>query len=187
MILIIDNHDSFTFNLVDLFRKIKVQVEVVSVENLELDKIEKYSHILISPGPDVPSAYPILFEILQRYSQTKSILGVCLGHQVLCEFFGGQLYNLNRVRHGQKSQLRYINKSPIFKNLPATFNVGLYHSWAVLQNSLNNSPLEVTAICDENIVMAVQHQNLPIYGVQFHPESFMTEFGRKILQNWLDV
>ncbi|MDP8098324.1 anthranilate synthase component II [Pasteurella atlantica] len=187
MVLIIDNHDSFTFNLVDLFRKIKVQVEIISVENLELDKIEKYSHILISPGPDVPSAYPILFEMLQRYSQTKSILGVCLGHQVLCEFFGGQLYNLNRVRHGQKSQLSYINKSPIFKNLPATFNVGLYHSWAILQNSLNKSPLEVTAICDENIVMAVQHQRLPIYGVQFHPESFMTEFGREILQNWLDV
>lgn len=185
MLLIIDNHDSFTFNLVDLFRKIKVQTDVVSVEDLDLNQVEKYSHILISPGPDVPSAYPKLFTMLERYHQTKSILGVCLGHQVLCEFFSGELYNLNEVRHGQKRLLEQVVASPLFKELPQQFYVGLYHSWAILQNSLKNSPLVATAVCDEKVLMAMQHQSLPIYGVQFHPESFMTEFGKEILENWL--
>lgn len=185
MLLIIDNNDSFTFNLVDLIRKIDVPMKIVPVAELDLDKIEAFSHILISPGPDIPRAYPQLFEMLARYHQTKSILGVCLGHQTLCEFFGGELYNLGNVRHGQQRFLIQQQPNRLFNGLPERFQIGLYHSWAILQKSLANSPLVATAFCDQQILMAVQHQSLPIYGVQFHPESFITEYGEQILRNWL--
>ncbi|WP_373778099.1 anthranilate synthase component II [Glaesserella sp.] len=185
MLLIIDNHDSFTFNLVDLVRKIGVEMQVVSVEDLDLDAVEHFSHIMISPGPDVPSAYPQLFALLERYHHAKSILGVCLGHQTLCQFFGGALYNLETVRHGQRRSLVQHSPNPLFEGLPDSFHIGLYHSWAILQNSLANTPLVMTASCDQGVLMAIRHQYLPIYGVQFHPESFITEHGEQILRNWL--
>lgn len=185
MLLLIDNHDSFTFNLVDLLRKIGVETEVVSVEQLDLNAVEQFSHIMISPGPDVPRAYPQLFEMLTRYHQHKSILGVCLGHQTLCEFFGGELYNLQSVRHGRQHHLSQTQANPLFDGLPTRFNIGLYHSWAISQKSLENSPLVATAFCDQNVLMAVKHQSLRLYGVQFHPESFITQFGEQILENWL--
>ncbi|AHG87039.1 Anthranilate synthase component II [Bibersteinia trehalosi USDA-ARS-USMARC-190] len=186
MLLIIDNHDSFTFNLVELVRKIGVEMEVVNIEELDLDRVEKFSHIMISPGPDVPSAYPKLFAMLSRYYQCKSILGVCLGHQTICEFFGGKLYNLNMVRHGQQRALIQLRPNLLFNDLPAQFKIGLYHSWGIWQNSLENTPLVVTSLCDQNVVMATQHQCLPIYTVQFHPESFITEYGEQMLRNWLN-
>lgn len=186
-LLIIDNHDSFTFNLVDLLRKIRVPTKVVLVEELNLDEVEQFSHILISPGPDVPRAYPQTFAMLERYHQSKSILGVCLGHQTICEFFGGTLYNLENVRHGQQRMLTQIEPNPIFNGLPKQFQVGLYHSWGILQNSLQNTPLVATAVCDQNVLMSFKHQSLPIYGVQFHPESFITEYGKQMLENWLAI
>lgn len=185
-LLLIDNHDSFTFNLVDLLRKIGVEMEVVNVESLDLERVADFSHILISPGPDVPRAYPQLFEMLERYYQSKSILGVCLGHQTLCEFFGGELYNLQQVRHGQQRPLLQQQSNPIFAHLPDSFQIGLYHSWAILQNSLEKTPLVATATCDQGVLMAMQHETLPIYGVQFHPESFITEYGEQMLRNWLN-
>ena len=184
-ILVINNHDSFTYNLVDLIRQLQVRFDVVSVEDLSLDCVEGYTHILISPGPDVPSTYPQLFAMLERFYQTKSILGVCLGHQTLCEFFGGELYNLPRVRHGLKRRLNVLLNSGLFLGLPAEFEIGLYHSWAVQTESIPET-LEITAVCDDEIVMATQHKNLPIFSVQFHPESYMSEFGEKMLQNWLN-
>lgn len=120
-ILVINNHDSFTYNLVDLIRQLQVRFDVVSVEDLSLDCVEGYTHILISPGPDVPSMYPQLFAMLERFYQTKSILGVCLGHQTLCEFFGGEIYNLPSVRHGQKRRLKVRSNSGLFLGLPAEF------------------------------------------------------------------
>ncbi|AHG78173.1 anthranilate synthase component II [Mannheimia varigena] len=186
-LLIIDNHDSFTFNLVDLLRKINVPAEVVLVEDLNLDEVENFSHILISPGPDVPRAYPQTFAMLESYHQTKSILGVCLGHQTICEFFGGTLYNLENVRHGQQRTLTQIEPNPMFNGLPKQFQVGLYHSWGILQNSLENTPLVATAICEQNVLMAFKHKDLPIFGVQFHPESFITEYGKEMLENWLAI
>lgn len=186
-LLIIDNHDSFTFNLVDLLRKINISAKVVLVEELNLDEVESFSHILISPGPDVPKAYPQTFVMLERYHQTKSILGVCLGHQTLCEFFGGTLYNLENVRHGQQRTLTQIEPNPMFNGLPKQFQIGLYHSWGILQNSLENTPLVATAICEQNVLVAFKHKNLPIFGVQFHPESFITEYGKEMLENWLAI
>lgn len=186
-LLIIDNHDSFTFNLVDLLGKIGVIPDVVVVEKLDLEAIVQYSHILISPGPDVPRAYPQTFAMLARYYQHKSILGVCLGHQTLCEFFGGELYNLPSVRHGHQRPLRHFEANRLFEHIPPNSKVGLYHSWAILQKSLENTPLVATSCCDQNVLMAVKHKTLPIYGVQFHPESFLTEFGEQMLKNWLGI
>lgn len=186
-LLIIDNHDSFTFNLVDLLRKINISAKVVLVEELNLDEVESFSHILISPGPDVPKAYPQTFAMLERYHETKSILGVCLGHQTLCEFFGGTLYNLENVRHGQQRTLTQIEPNPIFNGLPKQFQIGLYHSWGILQHSLENTPLVATAICEQNVLMAFKHKDLSIFGVQFHPESFITEYGKEMLENWLVI
>ena len=188
-LLIIDNQDSFTYNLVDLVRRVSAETalefDVVNVHELELNAVENYSHILISPGPDVPSAYPQLFAMLERYYQHKSILGVCLGHQTLCQFFGGQLYNLSAPRHGQQRDLKVRSNSGLFLNLPAQFHIGLYHSWAVSEQGFPEQ-LEITATCDQKVIMAMQHKTLPIFSVQFHPESYMSEFGAQILRNWLN-
>ncbi|NEN75175.1 anthranilate synthase component II [Pelistega sp. NLN82] len=183
-LLIINNHDSFTYNLVDYIRRLNITFDVVTVEQLEIDQVEQYSHILISPGPDVPDAYPQLFALLERYYQHKSILGVCLGHQTLCQFFGATLYNLDKVRHGQSKQLNVIKTSLLFHHLPLSFQIGLYHSWVV---STDNFPdvLDITAVCEDKLIMAVQHKTLPLFGVQFHPESFISENGLALLSNWL--
>ncbi|MBN6069609.1 anthranilate synthase component II [Aggregatibacter actinomycetemcomitans] len=185
-LLIINNHDSFTFNLVDLIRRLVVPFQVVNVEDLDLGAVENFSHLLISPGPDVPRAYPQLFVLLERYHQRKSILGVCLGHQMLCEFFGAALYNLPSPRHGRAKLLHLVSDSPLFKNLSPTFQIGLYHSWAVSEAHFP-AQLQITARCSDNIIMAMQHKTLPIYGVQFHPESYISEYGEQILQNWLQA
>lgn len=183
-LLIINNHDSFTYNLVDLVRRLNVPFEVVNVENTDLTVVEAFSHLLISPGPDTPSAYPPLFEMLEKYYRRKAILGVCLGHQTISQFFGATLYNLPDVRHGQAKRLKVRSNSRLFSHLPTEFQIGLYHSWAVSSVHFP-SELEVTAVCGDNIIMAFQHKNLPIYGVQFHPESYISEFGERILHNFL--
>lgn len=183
-LLIINNQDSFTYNLVDLIRRINVLFQVVDVANLVLDEIENFTHILISPGPDVPTAYPQLFNMLKRFYQYKPILGICLGHQTICQFFGAELYNLPHVRHGQAKTLKVRSVSPLFYNLPKTFQIGLYHSWAVAEINFPKE-LEITALCDDEIIMAIQHKNLPIYGVQFHPESYISEYGEQLLTNFL--
>ncbi|HBO38943.1 MAG TPA: anthranilate synthase component II [Pasteurellaceae bacterium] len=183
-LLIINNHDSFTYNLVDLIRGLNVPFEIINVENLRPESVEMFSHILISPGPDTPQAYPQLFAMLEKYHQQKNILGVCLGHQTLCQVFGAELYNLPTVRHGQVKQLNVRSNSRLFYGLPEKFTIGLYHSWAV---SAKNFPdeLEITATCEDGIVMAFQHKERPIFGVQFHPESYISQYGKQILANFL--
>lgn len=184
-LLIINNHDSFTYNLVDLIRRLNVAFQVVDVECLDLNDIEKFSHILISPGPDVPSAYPALFAFLEKYHHKKAILGICLGHQTICEYFGATLYNLSAVRHGYARQLKVRSNSALFSQLPSEFRVGLYHSWAVAKNHFPHE-LQITATCEDDIIMAFQHRTLPIYGVQFHPESYISEYGEQLLRNFLN-
>lgn len=183
-LLIVNNHDSFTYNLVDLVRKLKIPFVVVNVEALQLEQAESFSHILISPGPDVPSAYPQLFALLERYHRHKAILGVCLGHQTMCQFFGATLYNLPDVRHGQRRQLKVRSDSALFSGLPVQFQIGLYHSWAVCEQNFPPQ-LEITAVCDDEIIMAFQHRALPLFGVQFHPESYISQYGKEILTNFL--
>ncbi|EIJ68537.1 MULTISPECIES: anthranilate synthase component II [Pasteurellaceae] len=184
-LLIINNHDSFTYNLVDLLRRLCIPMEIVNVELLNLDEVDAFSHILISPGPDVPEAYPQLFACLARYHQCKSILGVCLGHQTLCQFFGAHLYNLAEVRHGVSGNLKVRCNSGIFSGLPKQFKVGLYHSWAVDKYEFPEQ-LKITAECHDGVIMAFQHKTLPIYGVQFHPESYISEYGEQLLTNWFN-
>ncbi|PJG83883.1 anthranilate synthase component II [Caviibacterium pharyngocola] len=184
-LLIINNHDSFTYNLVDLIRRLKVPFRVVNTEDLRAETADGFSHILISPGPNVPSAYPQLFDFLAQNYRQKSILGVCLGHQTLCQFFSAKLYNLPSVRHGQARMLKVRSNSVLFSQLPAQFQIGLYHSWAVAEQDFP-AELEITARCDEGIIMAMQHRTLPIYGVQFHPESYISEFGEQLLRNWIE-
>ncbi|KGQ70512.1 anthranilate synthase component 2 [Chelonobacter oris] len=185
MLLIINNHDSFTYNLVDLLRRIEgLEMAVCDTEKVDLQQIGQFSHLLMSPGPDVPQAYPQLFQILRHYHRQKSILGVCLGHQTLCQFFGGTLYNLPQVRHGRSAVLTRTENSLLFKNLPQSFKIGLYHSWAIDAAALPTC-LQAIAQDQAGTLMAMQHRTLPIYGVQFHPESFMTEYGEQLLRNWL--
>ncbi len=183
---IINNHDSFTYNLVDLVRRLAVDFEVINVENVNIQALDRFSHILLSPGPDVPQAYPQLFEILATFYQTKAILGVCLGHQTICQFFGATLFNLPEVRHGQKRLLKVRSESALFQGLPEQFHIGLYHSWAV---SHTDFPTELACIatCDDEIIMAIQHRQWPIFGVQFHPESYMSEQGLSVLKNFLNL
>lgn len=184
MLLLIDNHDSFTYNLVDLLRQLNQPFHLVTSEQVTLEIAQQARHILISPGPDIPSAYPHLFSILQRVYQQKSILGICLGHQILGEFFGGKLYNLPKVRHGLQQSIEIVKPCRLFQQLPTKFNVGLYHSWALDPNTLPQD-LIITAQDSEQVIMAIQHRSLPIYGVQFHPESFISEYGSAIIRNWL--
>lgn len=184
-LLIINNHDSFTYNLVDLVRRLDCDFSVVNVENLTPELVQNYSHLLISPGPDVPSAYPQLFEILEQFHQSKAILGVCLGHQTLCQFFGAKLFNLAEVRHGQQRKLHQVGgKNRLLFSLPTEFNIGLYHSWAVSEQNFP-AQLNITAYCDQGIIMAMEHKELPIFSVQFHPESYMSEQGENILRRFL--
>ena len=187
-LLVVDNNDSFTYNLVELLRQLKrelgIRITVCPVQQLKIDEVDNYTHILLSPGADIPQAYPKMFELLECYYQTKSILGVCLGHQTLGVFFGGRLYNLPQVRHGQSRHLQQLAKSVLFQHLPKEFSVGLYHSWAISRQDFPTE-LEITAICEQGIIMAMQHKQYPLYGVQFHPESFITQQGKILLKNWL--
>ncbi|MDO4626729.1 MAG: anthranilate synthase component II [Pasteurellaceae bacterium] len=184
-LLIINNYDSFTYNLVDLVRQLDCDFDVVNVDQFSLEQVQDYSHLLISPGPDTPDSYPQLFDMLRKFYQEKAILGVCLGHQALCQFFGAKLYNLPTVRHGQQGWLRPRSKNPLFLGLPEISRVGLYHSWAVSEQQFPTE-LWVTARDDEGIIMAIAHKTLPIFGVQFHPESYMSEQGKQILINFLN-
>ncbi len=186
-ILLIDNHDSFTFNLVHLLRSFKdVDVDVIAVDALQLEDVKPYSKILFSPGPGLPSDRPLMREIILRYAPEKPMLGVCLGHQAIAEAFGATLMRIDPVCHGLVAQVDILNHScRLFKGLEPGFDAGLYHSWAVSEKHFP-AELEVTAVSEKGIIMALQHRQYEIYGVQFHPESIMTPAGRKLMENWLE-
>jgi anthranilate synthase/aminodeoxychorismate synthase-like glutamine amidotransferase len=184
-VIIIDNHDSFSWNLEQLFREnLACEVTVKSIDDVEHTELNNFDKLVISPGPDIPSSYPKIFEILRQYSESKSILGVCLGHQAIVEFFGGKLVNLDNVYHGICENIRIDNKAIIFNGLNANIKVGLYHSWAADSSSLPDC-LEVIAESKIGIIMGVKHKVLDVTGIQFHPESYMTEFGEVMIENWI--
>ncbi|WP_207496792.1 anthranilate synthase component II [Aridibaculum aurantiacum] len=189
-ILIIDNYDSFTYNLVHLVEKItNTKVDVYRNDQVTLEKIGEYDKIILSPGPGIPSEAGLLLDVIRKYAATKSILGVCLGHQAIGEVFGGKLVNLDTVYHGIATPVRLTpsvaGEHPLFKGLPKTFEVGRYHSWIVANEDFPEQ-LEITAVDDNNLVMAMQHKEFDVQGVQFHPESILTPDGEKILKNWLE-
>ncbi len=185
-ILIIDNYDSFTYNLVHLVNEIGLQCEVWRNDKFNIDDVDAYHRIILSPGPGIPSEAGLLLEVIEKYAPVKSIFGVCLGQQAIAEVFGGKLYNLNQPMHGIATPVRVTDKQEkLFTGLPESFKVGRYHSWVVDGNGLPDS-LTVTAIDEtDNSLMALRHKEYDVRGVQFHPESILTEFGKEIMQNWL--
>lgn len=183
-VLIIDNYDSFTYNLFHLVEQFDVGVDVIRNDALDLTAIEKYDKIILSPGPGLPKETKMMFEVLDKFSATKPILGVCLGMQGISEFFGCRLQNQKEVKHGVKMQVNNYVNSKLFDGIPDQFEVGLYHSWCVDINSISSEIL-VAAMSSEGVVMAVQHQWLPVVGIQFHPESIMSDWGFEIISNFL--
>lgn len=184
-VLIIDNYDSFTYNLVHYLEDLNCKVTVFRNDEIELDDIKPFDKIVLSPGPGLPKDAGILKEIIKEFAPTKSILGVCLGQQAIAEVFGGSLINLEKVHHGFASTITILeNSNRLFTHLPSTIEVGRYHSWVVNPSDLPES-LIVTAIDQDNQIMALQHQTYDVCAVQFHPESILTPLGKTILINWI--
>jgi len=185
-ILIIDNYDSFTYNLVHLVNEIGLQCDVWRNDKFNIDDVDAYDKIILSPGPGIPSEAGLLLDVIKKYSSTKSIFGVCLGQQAIAEVFGGELYNLKQPMHGIATPIKVTDKSEkLFVGLPESFKVGRYHSWVVDEKSIPDV-LTVTAIDEEdNSVMALRHKEYDVRGVQFHPESILTEFGKEMMANWI--
>ena len=187
-ILVFDNYDSFTYNLVHLVEKITHEkVDVYRNDEISLAEVNAYDKIILSPGPGIPSEAGLLLPLIKQYAATKSILGVCLGHQAIGEAFGGTLTNLSKVYHGVATPIKIINtRSQILNGLPQTIEVGRYHSWIISEENFP-AELEVTATDDNGYIMALQHKTYDVQGVQFHPESVLTPDGEIILRNWLKV
>lgn len=184
-IIIIDNYDSFTYNLFHLVKELGYTgVEVFRNDGIDLHQVANYDKIILSPGPGIPSESAPMMRILERYAETKSILGVCLGHQAIAEHFGGTLINLKEVYHGVTTPVRVVADDVLFEGLPRSFEVGRYHSWAVSPVKLP-SCIQITAVDEEGAIMALRHETLDIHGIQFHPESILTPRGKEIMANWL--
>jgi anthranilate synthase component II len=185
-ILVFDNYDSFTYNLVHLVEKIlPVKVDVFRNDQIPLEKIKEYDKIILSPGPGIPSEAGMLLPLIKEYASSKSILGVCLGHQAIGEAFGGELINLSKVYHGIATSCHIINgPSKLFEGLPSEIEIGRYHSWIVSRDKFPDV-LEITAEDESGYIMAMQHKKFDIQAVQFHPESVLTPKGEAILKNWL--
>lgn len=189
-ILVFDNYDSFTYNLVHLVEKIiHGKVDVFRNDQLPLEKVKDYDKIILSPGPGIPEEAGLLLPLIKEYAATKSILGVCLGHQAIGQAFGGKLENLSTVYHGVATEIGVGSqesgaRSRLFEGLPERIEVGRYHSWIVSDENFPDE-LEVTARDDNNYIMALQHKTYDVQGVQFHPESVLTPMGETIVRNWL--
>ena len=186
-VLVLDNYDSFTYNLVQLVKKLGygAKMDVRRNDKISVAEVAEYDSIILSPGPGVPSEAGIMPELIKEYAPTKKILGVCLGHQAIAESFGGSLYNLPEPVHGVATKIWVTSKSePLFKGIPAEFTACRYHSWVVVPTSMPTE-LEVTALDADGQIMALRHKNYNVRGVQFHPESILTEHGENMMRSWL--
>jgi anthranilate synthase component 2 len=185
-ILIIDNYDSFTYNLLHLINEIGLQCEVWRNDQFNIDDVDAFDRIILSPGPGIPSEAGLLLEVIEKYAPTKTIFGVCLGQQAIAEVFGGRLYNLSQPMHGIATPITVTDpQEKLFVGLPHSFKVGRYHSWVVDEKAVPDV-LTVTAIDEaDNSVMALRHKHYDVRGVQFHPESILTEYGRELMANWV--
>jgi anthranilate synthase component II len=187
-ILVLDNYDSFTYNLVHLIKELGYgdQMDVFRNDKISLEDVNKYDKILLSPGPGVPDEAGIMKDVIKTYGPSKSILGVCLGHQGIAETYGATLLNMPEVLHGiAHTATTTVADEPLFEGVPAKFIVGRYHSWTVVPESLTQE-LEVTAIDNNGEIMALRHKQYDVKGVQFHPESILTENGKTMMKNWLE-
>ncbi len=184
-IAVIDNYDSFTYNLVNYLGTISgAPVDVFRNDAFSPEKLWEYDKIVISPGPGIPSEAGRSLEVIREYASTKSILGVCLGHQAIAEIFGGSLINLEQPFHGVKTHIHLVTADPLFRNLPETILAGRYHSWVIDPESLPGD-LVVNSVDEAGQIMGVTHRTYDVRGVQFHPESIMTQYGYQMIENWL--
>lgn len=185
--IVIDNYDSFTYNLV---RYINISTGerpyVVRNDLVDIDIIDNFDNIVFSPGPGLPYEAGLMMDIIKKYYCSKKILGVCLGHQAIAEFFGARLKKLNSVKHGVSSNATIFDKSNIYKKIPTNISVGRYHSWCVDEDNFPHN-LIITSKSEDNNIMSLKHNKLPIYGVQYHPESILTPYGLKIINNFLKL
>lgn len=182
--VIIDNYDSFTYNPAHLVKELGTEVDVLRNDKFELEELEKYDKIILSPGPGIPEEAGLLLEVIRTYAGRKPILGVCLGEQAIGQAFGGKLTNLSEVFHGIQTNVKIKNKDYIFSGLPTEIPVGRYHSWVVDTEGFPEE-LVITAISSEGQIMALKHQEYDVHGIQFHPESVLTPDGKQIVGNWL--
>lgn len=186
-VLLIDNYDSFTFNIVDYFRRFQgIRLKIKKSRELSVDHIEQFDKIIISPGPGLPREFPDLFDVFDHFIDRKPMLCICLGHQALSQHQGGSLVRLTPVVHGQAHPIKILKMDPLFNSVPVAFKVGLYHSWAVDKKTLPGS-LELIALSESNVVMAIKHKDFPVYGLQFHPESFITDHGFTLFRNFVEL
>jgi anthranilate synthase component 2 len=186
-ILVLDNYDSFVYNIVHIIRALGYgdRLDVFRNDKISLEAINAYDKILLSPGPGIPSEAGIMMDVVRNYGTSKSIFGVCLGHQCIGEVYGASLTNLSNVYHGLAIPTNIVQDDLLFQKVPKRLVCGRYHSWAIDPSS-NLESLVVTATDDEGNIMAIRHKNLDVRGVQFHPESIMTEHGITMIQNWLE-
>ena len=184
-LLIIDNYDSFTYNLLHYLTELTEEVSVVRNNRINLEEVNNYDAIVISPGPGLPTEAGICIDVIKRYCKTKKILGVCLGHQIIAVSFGGQLKNLEEVMHGVVRNT-FVSEpaDKLYEDLPNVLKCGRYHSWVVDKNKFPEE-LVITGIDEDNEIMSLRHRRYDVRGVQFHPESVLTEYGKKMLENWL--
>ena len=186
-VLILDNYDSFTHNLFHYLKAYTPEVTVKRNDEITLPEIDAFSHVVLSPGPGLPKDAGILIPLLENYMQRKPIMGICLGMQAIAESLGGKLYNQDKVKHGIQEEVNLLKtEEGIFKGLNPQEQVGLYHSWAVEKQGLPDS-MEIIAEGKTGVIMGLQHNELPVYGVQFHPESVMTPKGKQMIKNWLEA
>ncbi len=184
-IVVIDNYDSFTYNLVHYLEDLNCEVTVFRNDEFELDELLAFDKIVLSPGPGIPNEAGLLKAVISKYAATKSILGVCLGQQAIGEVFGGSLINLEKVYHGVATKIKITNPDDVlFKDLSSEFEVGRYHSWVVSNDNFPND-LIITSIDENGQIMSLKHSKFDVRGVQFHPESVLTPNGKKILENWI--
>lgn len=184
-ILVVDNYDSFTYNLVHIIRELGYTMEIYRNDKITLDEVKKYDKILLSPGPGIPDEAGIMKQLIKEYGPSKSILGICLGHQGIGEVYGAKLFNIPKVLHGVTSTTTIRDRDEyLFKNVSDTFEATHYHSWAILSDSIP-ADLKVTAVNSEGLVMGLRHVKYDVKGLQFHPESIMTIEGPKMIRNWL--
>jgi len=184
-LMILDNRDSFTYNIVESFRKIGVEdIQIFNPDSFSIEQMSGFDRIIIGPGPGLPEDHPLIFKLLKSLEAQQSVLGICLGHEALALHYGGKIRHLKRVFHGDAGIVQWRNAPDYLrKGVPNGFTVGLYHSWIVDESSLPKD-IVVTAMSPEGLIMGIKHVNLPLFGFQFHPESFITKFGLQILSNW---
>lgn len=184
-ILVLDNYDSFVYNLVYILKELGGDVDVFRNDKIALEEVEKYDKILLSPGPGIPEEAGIMLDLIKNYHATKSIFGVCLGHQAIGEAFGAKLHNMGEVLHGVTTKCLITDPSEVlFQEIPSEIEVCRYHSWTVVPETMP-ADLKITAIDEKGFVMAEAHQKYDIRGVQFHPEAYLTQHGVKMVENWM--